>query len=371
MSTQTVPPTTLPPPASPAPQASGAARRFSSLGIGQSRLPRPLLLPLTFLVGLLAGMLVLHLVQAAHGTVATVNGTPIKDRDFYHRLELAAGPQVLQQMVAEEMQVQFAQKQGVLPSSADVQAKMDQAKLQPNFAASLAASHQTEDDLRRSLLVNMAQAAVLTKGVTVTDADVKAFYDKNTDKKNPTSRYYTPDAVQVAVIVTPTQQSANQAVLDLAGGMSFAQAAQKYSKDSSASNGGLLPAILRGRSNLSKIPGLEPQLFNMQVGQQLSAVKIANAYWIIRCVGRAPESTQPFDKVKDEARLGAMLEKGLPSTAPRCRRRSPSSSATRPSPRCGRSTSPPTPSSSQPPTTSAQVGRKSGLGRFVFGGLGE
>ena len=94
--------------------------------------------------------------------------------------------------------------------------------------------------------------------------------------------------------------------------MSFAQAAQKYSKDSSAANGGLLPAILRGRSNLSKIPGLEPQLFSMQVGQQLSAVKIANAYWIIRCVGRAPANTQPFDKVKDEARLGAMLEKGLP-----------------------------------------------------------
>ena len=221
-------------------------------------------------------------------------------------------------MVAEEMQLQFAQKQGVLPSDADVDAKLAQAKAQPNFAANLAASRQTEDDLRHSLRVNMAQAAVLTKGVTVTDADVKAFYDKNTDKKNPTSRYYTPDAVQVAVIVTPTQQSANQAVLDLAGGMSFAQAAQKYSKDSSASNGGLLPAILRGRSNLSKIPGLEPQLFNMQVGQQLSAVKIANAYWIIRCVGRAPAAPSRSTRSRTRPASAPCWRRACPSTAPRC-----------------------------------------------------
>ena len=312
MSTQTIPPAALPPAAAPSPQAEGTSRRLPNIRLGQSRLPRPLVLPVTFLAGLLLGILAIQLFHWSHRVVATVNGAPIQERDFYHRLELAAGPQVLQQMVNEEMALQFAQKQGVLPSDADVEAKLAVARAQPNFAQNLASSRQTEDDLRHSLRVSMAQTAVLTKGVTATEADARAFYNKNIDKNNPTSRYYTPDAVQVAVIVTATPQAANQAVLDLAGGMSFAQAAQKYSKDASASNGGLLPPVVKGRSNLSKIAGLEDQLFKMQVGQQLSAVKIANAWWIIRCVGTAPATTQPYDKVKDEALLGAQLEKGLP-----------------------------------------------------------
>ena len=306
-------PTTLNPPSRPTPKdpARSKTLEFSRRRLILARVPPFLLMPVIFLLGLGAGAAAILMVQYAHGVVATVNGVPIRDGAFYHRLEVAAGPQVLQQMVNEEMQIQFAQKEGVLPTAADVEAKLDVARRQPNFAQTLASSRQTEDDLRHSLLANMAQAAVMTKGVTVTDADVQAFYKKNVDKTNVQSRYYTPEATQIAVIVTATPQAANQALADLSAGMPFAQAAAKYSQDPSAAHAGLLPPILRGRSNFGKVPRLEDLLFGMQVGQQRNLVQIGKTWWIIRCVGHRPEITQPFDTVKDEARLGAMLAKGI------------------------------------------------------------
>ena len=306
-------PTAVETPRSAPTKAAGPTRtlQFSRFQTISAR--KPLLsIAVVFLLGLGVGIGGLLLAQRAHSVVATVNGVPIRDRAFYHRLELAAGPQVLQQMVNEEMQIQFAAKLGVLPTDAEVEAKLAQARKQPNFAQSLAASRQTEDDLRHSLLANMAQAAVMTKGVTVTDADVQAFYNHNTDKSNPTARYYRPEATQVAVIVTPTQQAQNQALAALAAGTSFAQAAANFSTDPSKARGGLLAPLLRGRSMVSKIPKLETLLFQMQVGQQRNGVKIGSNWWIIRCVGHSPAIIQPFSAVKDEAREGAMLAKGLP-----------------------------------------------------------
>ena len=49
----------------------------------------------------------------------------------------------------------------------------------------------------------------------------------------------------------------------------------------------------------------------MTPGQQIDSVKVGSDWWLIRCIGRSQEATIPFDKVKEECRLGAMLAKGI------------------------------------------------------------
>lgn len=251
----------------------------------------------------------------SNASIVTINGEGLSERDFLHRCQIATGTQTLQQMILEQEQLQFARKLGVFPPEKEVEAKFGEASRQPDFARTLASSHQTADDVRHSIRVNLAQAAVITKDITVSENDIRDFYVHNTDKKNPGARYYTPEAVLLAVIVSDTEADAKKALHELASGADFGTVAAHYSKDTSASNGGLL-SIRRGQMSTQKFPGLENRLFAMQVGQQLDLLPLAGKWWIIRCVGKTQEATVPFDKVQEECRAGALLTKGLQTNGP-------------------------------------------------------
>jgi parvulin-like peptidyl-prolyl isomerase len=304
-------PTEITPLAQTPSTAQAVANAKSSSARLSNRLRLLLLGAALFLLGGIAGSLITHLRDPSHAVVASVNGTPITQEQFFHRLQIAAGTPVLRQMTTEELLLAFARQMGVLPTEAEVQAKYDQAQKQPGFTDTLAKSHQTPEDLKHSLLVNLARAAVFDKGVSVTDADIRAFYTLNADKRNPNARYYRPQAVQLAVIITDKTADIDKALHALASGTPFATAARALSKDRSSANGGLLAPLLRGRMDAKKFPGLEARLFAMQSGQQIDRVKVAGAWWIIRCVGKQAEATIPFDQVKEECREGALLSKGL------------------------------------------------------------
>jgi parvulin-like peptidyl-prolyl isomerase len=95
---------------------------------------------------------------------------------------------------------------------------------------------------------------VLTKGITATDAEVKAFYKKNSDPSNKQAVFYTPETIQMAVIVTPTEAEARAALRDLDSGIPFTTVAQNRSKDPSKVSGGMLNPVPRGRTKSSEIP---------------------------------------------------------------------------------------------------------------------
>jgi parvulin-like peptidyl-prolyl isomerase len=283
--------------------------------------PRKAIIPLIIggvgllAIGVLMGMLLSR--RGDNPSLATVNGIPIDRQTYAHRCETviannaAIGPQVMRQMVQDELALQYAAKLGVTPSDELVNQKYDEASKSPDFATNLHKSLQTPDDVKHALKVSLAQNAVLTKGITVSDEEIQNFYKANIDPKNPRARYYTPDAVQIAAVISDKEVDINNALHDLASGASFAQVAQKYSKDKSSANAGVLPAIRRGTMNNQKFPGMEARLFSLSPGQQIDKLKVGNMFWLIRCIGRSQESTQPFDKVKEECRQGALLVKGI------------------------------------------------------------
>jgi parvulin-like peptidyl-prolyl isomerase len=262
-----------------------------------------------FVVGLALGSVPGWL--QSHAGFATINATRISRSDFQHRCELAAGSAVARQMVIEELQLQLAQKRGLLPTEQEIETKYQRQASQPDFAKNLAASHKTPSDIRRGLLLEMAQTNLITEGVTTTETDAQAYYQANTDPKNPHALYYQPDAVQVAVIVSDRPDDIKAALHALATGASFANVAARYSKDQSKTNNGLLPAIRRGQMDAKRFPGLEARLFAMKVNDQTDDVVVAGAHWIIRCVGRSEERRIPFEKVSEACEQAAKLQKGL------------------------------------------------------------
>jgi len=285
--------------------ATGKRRNMLAMALGGAIL---------FALGGVVGSVSAH--RGDNPVLATVNGVPIDRQQYTHRCETtivnnaAVGPQVLRQMVTEELALQYAAKQGVTPLDLEIEAKYQEAGKSANFADNLKKSFQTPEDVKHAVKTNLARSAVITKGISVSDADVQNFYKVNTDTKNPNARYYRPDAVQVAAIISDKEADINNAVHELATGVAFADVARKYSKDKSSANGGVLPPIRRGQMNSQKFPGLQNQLFSLKPNQQIDKIKVGNTFWLVRCIGRTQESTVPFEQVKDESRQGALLVKG-------------------------------------------------------------
>jgi parvulin-like peptidyl-prolyl isomerase len=197
----------------------------------------------------------------------------------------------------------------VTPSDADVDKRYDKASKAQDFNENLRKALQTPDDVKHNIKVKLAQQNVITKGVSITDQEVDTFYKKYSDPSNPNAIYYRPEAVQVAAIISNNEADIKNAQHDLASGVSFADAAKKYSKDKSMANGGLLPPIRRGMLNPKQFPGVESQLFDMKPGQQKDDMKVGNMYWLVRCVAHGQEVHIPFDQVKDDCREAALLVK--------------------------------------------------------------
>lgn len=269
------------------------------------------------ILGLLLGVALGGLVARAHykgqaeGVVVAVNGATLNQKELNHRLELTAGKQVVQQWIAEQTLLEFARKKGVYPGDSAVETEWKKLTKQPHFAQTLAAQGETEQDVKRTLRLQLAREAIAAQDIQVTPAEAESYYRANIDPKNPRARFYTPPTCRISVIVTRKEADAKKARQALNQGEQFAAVASAYSEDASRKNGGELAPILRGRTNIEKIPGLEDAIFRLNVGDLLGPKRYAGLWWIVRGMDRSPAATAPFEDVEEECLKGARLQKGL------------------------------------------------------------
>ena len=266
-----------------------------------------------FALGVAAGGVIMRQRAHAHQVIASINGQTLMQDAFYHLLESKDGVPTLQKMASDTLQQQYAQKLGVLPTSAAVEARYKVISSRPNFGAYLTQNHMSIEDAKDGLKTEMAVNAIIAKTVDLTDADAQAYYEKQVANKTVTSRYYTPPTVKIAILSAHTEAQCRKALQALAQGMSFAEAASKYSIDESKNRGGALAPIARGNPLYSKLPGFEDLVFHMDVGQQIGPRQIGPLWVILRCQDKQPADTKPFDTVAYECRADAALAKLSPA----------------------------------------------------------
>lgn len=294
----------------------------------QARWPR--LLPLAaaglaLVIGFGLGVLIMRHRHQAEEVVASVNGVKITQGMLNGRLQATAGQQVMHTIVEEQLRLQFAKSKNLYPTDDQVKERYLKASMDPQFQLALTASGMSETDYKESLRVKLAQAAVLTQGVTVTPADVQKFYQDQSNPHNPTAQFYKPATITLRVIATvvnpkkpdAAKQASQRAMQELSSGTPFELVAGEYSQDPSKANGGLISPLQRGRSPLSKDPALETRIFNLKVGEISPPALFHNEWWIFRCEDKTQGQAVPFEKVKDEADLGAKLVKGAQQNGPR------------------------------------------------------
>lgn len=258
---------------------------------------------------------------------ATVNGRNISfvelEKEYQAQFGSANAPQrpgedqiqtqrleVLRTMIDNEILLQRAEKEGLMATDADVEARFGELKApytQEEFQRQLSLRHMTVEEwkaqLRRDLSINKLLNKDIASRITITDQDVRNFYFSN----KPSFNIAEPQIHMSQILVTPNADPAahnlknDKAQNDdqarrkiemlndrIRQGEDFAMLAQNYSEDpNTAPNGGDLGFI--PESALQKVsPDLKKAIDGMTPGQVTPPLHMQEGYRILRLISREP-----------------------------------------------------------------------------------
>ena len=296
-----------------------------------------LLVPLIFVIFGCGG-------ELPQGAVAQV-GTSVVSQDQFDKLEAAYQAtghvpdkktqakeyRIFQQSLAQYMVMlevlrQQAPQYGVTITDQAVQVQVGDIKDmfqgdQKRFEAALKTEKLTlaqfTESVRERLLIDKMKSAV-TKDVTVSEAEVKAYYDAHkSDYTNPESRVarhilVRPGPKQVAgeAPVVPSEADWEQAKgeadkvrSEILNGTDFAKEARAVSDDEDTKDGGgNLGNVVRGEV----VPEFEDAIFSLRKGEISQPVRAYDGYHIFQVTDITPETQMPFEDVKEKI-LSALL----------------------------------------------------------------
>jgi peptidyl-prolyl cis-trans isomerase C len=135
--------------------------------------------------------------------------------------------------------------------------------------------------------------------VELSDEEVLAVYNENPNQ------FATKDQIRAAHILVSTEDEAQQIKKELSEGLSFEEAAQKYSSCPSKSKGGDLSYFSKGQM----VPEFEMACFAGQIGDVTEPVATQFGYHIIHILDKKEATTMNFEEVKEPLRQQALVQK--------------------------------------------------------------
>ncbi len=217
------------------------------------------------------------------GSIAAVNGQNISRADFDHKLESSpVAKQVIGQMVQQQLIDQYARDKKVDVSQAEIDKKETEtkARMQPGqFEQILKQQSLTEQDVQNIFKQQLILEKAVAPQVHVTDADIKAYFDKNR------VQFDTPEQVRARHILVADQAKAKDVLAKLKSGGSWDALAKQYSTDpSSKDKGGELGFFGRGQM----VPAFQDAAFGAKAGQIVGPVKSPFGYHVLQVEEKKP-----------------------------------------------------------------------------------
>ncbi|MHC6181386.1 peptidylprolyl isomerase [Clostridium sp. JNZ X4-2] len=170
-------------------------------------------------------------------------------------------------------------------------AKDEQMEKNKNYLAKLEAA-------KKEILTQEAVAKIM-EDVKVTDDEVKDYYKANR------SMYKNPESITAKHILVDSIEKANEVLEEIKNGLSFEDAAKKYSSCPSKAQGGSLGKFTRGQM----VPEFENTAFQLEIGIISEPVKTQFGYHLIKVEEKEEVSIKTFDEVKDAIKRGLLQER--------------------------------------------------------------
>ena len=258
--------------------------------------------------------------------LARVNDEPVKKTDFdllLRNIELNNGPippdrrdeilrRILDDLVTYTLLKQEAKARNVEVADAEVEQQIatmkQQAGDEASFTKALADRSMTLDRLRSDARVQLSISKMMNaqaaSAQAATDAEVKAFYEKNPDK------FKRGESVRASHILIRVSDKAPdedklkarariEAVLKRArAGEDFAVLAREHSQDGSAAQGGDLNYFVKGQM----VPAFDKAAFSLKPNEISDVVTTEFGYHIIKVVDHKPAGAVPLEDVADNVK---------------------------------------------------------------------
>jgi parvulin-like peptidyl-prolyl isomerase len=234
-------------------------------------------------------------------------GIDTKSPDF-EKQKAEIGKAVLDQLIGAQLVMQEARRRNLAATEKDVEEQLEAIKkrfpTEAEFGSALERNGFTMASLRDVLRTNATQRRVAdaVAGRTVTDAEVRAHFDKNR------TQYDQPAQLKVSHILFRATEKEQEALAQakarivqakLAEGAPFEDMAKQYSDDkASAERGGDLGFVSKG----TLVKEFEDAAWALRTGQTSGPVKTQYGLHIIRVVEAKDAEKADFSKAKDQIR---------------------------------------------------------------------
>ena len=212
--------------------------------------------------------------------LATVNGKDITNQDVYNFLN-HLDPQIAAQFHSPQGLNQIAEElvnQELLYLNA-VENKLDQEE---GFQKEL-------EILKENFLKQYAINKVL-QNIEISEAEINQYYDENKE------HFQVPESARASHILVDSEEEAKEIIEEMNNGLSFEEAAEKYSNCPSKAQGGDLGEFTRGRM----VPEFETAAFSMEEGEISQPIQTQFGYHIIKLAYKKDPSISPIEEVKNQ-----------------------------------------------------------------------
>lgn len=238
-------------------------------------------------------------------TVATVNGEGIPASKYLDLVSRRAGRDVLTNLIEQQVILNWAKEEGVSPTDKQIKQQIEVLKRDGVYERQEKLLGQ--DAINSELNAMQARINIAKKISKVTDQELQSAYDMMKQRYVHGPRKY------VALIINTDQKQVDDAAKAIKGGMSFDDAAAKYSDKRFAIGGGAIeiwvaedqqgiPAELASAAKATKI-GEVSKVFSLgQPGQPTN-------YAILKVTKEQPKSNLKLKDVKSEVEDAAALQK--------------------------------------------------------------
>ena len=255
------------------------------------------------------------------GAVAVVNGQAITQQEFAERLhaaleqlELSSPPdeytlnqhreKALTELIDKTLIAQQAKVQKITLTDEEFQRVVKRVQDEyggEDIQAILQEQGKSYDEWekaqRESLLLDKLIDLSMDSMVTVSDEEVRQYYEQNKDK------YDYPAQVRARQILVYEQKIAEQALQEIQSGTDFAEVAKKYSESPDAQNGGDLGFFAKG----DMPPEFDEVIFSLKMGEVSEVVKTPYGYQIFKLTGQREAHRVSFEDAKEQ--IKTMLRK--------------------------------------------------------------
>jgi len=232
-------------------------------------------------------------------SVAEVNGVEITENQLYQALLPGGnGDKALDNLINYELVNQEVEKQSVTVTQADIDHELDTLKKSMGgddaFNMALQQYSMTIEDLKPDLRQQAQFRKLLEPKVTVTDEDIKNYYEQNKES------FATPEQVRASHILVGSKEEADAILKQLNEGGDFAAIAKEKSLDTSnKDSGGDLNFFGRGQMEAA----FEDAAFKLKVGEVSEPVQTSYGYHIIKVTDRkeaaSPTLEEKTEEIKD------------------------------------------------------------------------